>query len=97
MTALHEPQRPYRVKDAAQLLGVSEDTIARGFAELGGAKVKGTILIPRHRVDALVYGPDAGKPPVERVLETLPVLSFEDRVKVARAALAVGQEGAPTA
>lgn len=87
MTALPLSQPPYGPKEAAERLGVSVDLLEKQFAALGGVKLGRRILIPRHTVDALVDGPDAQKPALERVLATLPALSPEDRLTVARAAL----------
>lgn len=84
------PPQPYSVKEAAQLLGLSEDHIARRFTDFQGFRTGSRILIPRHAVDPLVYGPQGEKPPVDRVLAYLPVLSEQERKRVAIAALTEG-------
>lgn len=87
--ALQAPAgQPYSVKEAAHLLGVSPVHITRHYKELGGTKLGERYLIPRHAVDALVYGPTGPKAPLDRVLEALPVLSKDERIQVARLALA---------
>jgi hypothetical protein len=78
---------PYGARDAAERLGVSRDLIEKHYAALGGIKLGSKLLIPRHVVDALCEGPEAGTPAVERVLSVLPALSKHDRVRVASAAL----------
>lgn len=78
---------PYTPKEAAARLGCSHDLLERRYADLGGIKVGVKVFIPRHAVDALVDGPDAGKAPLERVLALVAALSEAERVEVARACL----------
>jgi hypothetical protein len=84
------------VREAAALLGVSPDAIEANYAQLGGRRVGRRILIPRWAVDRMLRDPrdadrggdEDGTPPLERVLALLPRLAPEERVRVARAALA---------
>ena len=96
-------ERPYSVREAAALLGVSEDAIEANYRDLEGFRVGRRILIPRRVVDRLVSEPHDGPdgpdghdaqqpPPVERVLALLPLLARDERVKVAQIALAVQLE-----
>ena len=78
---------PYTARQAAERLGCSVDLLEKNFAALGGLKVGAKILIPRHTVDALVDGPEAGVPPLQRVIALLPRLSAEARRRVALTAL----------
>ena len=92
---------PYSVREAAALLGVSQDAIEANYKQLEGFRVGRRILIPRRVVDGLV-GPPPGEvgevgeaghdrtpePPLERVLALLPLLGPEERVRVAQVALA---------
>lgn len=78
---------PCRYDEAAKRLGVSETTVYRHYADLGGTKVGGTVLIPRHVVDQLVLGPDGGLSPLQRALALLPQLDVEQRIRLAREAL----------
>ena len=99
-------ERPYSVREAALLLGVSQDAIEANYRDLEGFRIGRRILIPRHALDRLVSAPreahDAHEahdqdrqpaPPVERVLALLPLLARDERVKVAQAALAAAQPG----
>lgn len=92
MAALSAPQPPppYSVKEVAELLGLSEDHVADNYAAFQGLKAGRRILIPRHAVDPLVYGPEGEKAPVERVLAHLPALTDDERRRVAVAALTQG-------
>lgn len=88
-------RRPYSVREAAALLGVSPDAIEGNYQDLEGFRVGRRILIPRRVVDQLV-GVDGDEhdedtPAVERVLALLPLLARDERVKVAQVALAVQQ------
>jgi hypothetical protein len=88
------------VREAAALLGVSEDAIEGNYRDLEGFRIGRRILIPRHVVDRLVCPPedahdehgehagDQQPAAVERVLALLPLLARDERVKVAQAALA---------
>lgn len=87
MSTVPAPAKPYSVKEAAELLGLSEDHVARNHLDFGGIKTGQRYLIPRHRVDALVYGPNGPQPPLERVIALLPALSAAERVELARVAL----------
>jgi hypothetical protein len=94
------PGPPYSVRDAAALLGVSQDAVEANYRQLDGFRVGRRILIPRRVVDGLagtscgaVDEPDeSGRdrvqaPPLERVLALLPLLAPEERVRVAQVAL----------
>ena len=97
------PRRPYSVREAAALLGVSEDAIEGNYQDLEGFRSGRRILIPRRAVDRVTGAPgdepDAGggggrpagdpaPPAFERVLALLPLLAPEERLRVAQAALA---------
>ena len=92
------PGRPYSVREAAALLGVSQDAIEANYQQLEGFRVGRRILVPRRVVDRLVGAPpneddehrddQQQTPTVERVLALLPLLARDERVKVAQAALA---------
>src|SRR5207249_5634754 len=86
---------PYSVREAAALLGVSQDAIEANYQQMEGFRVGRRILIPRRVVDRLVGASegeprhDQEQPPVvERVLALLPLLAHDERVKVAQVALA---------
>jgi len=89
------PRRPYSVREAAALLGVSDDAIERNYHDLEGFRVGRRILIPRRVVDRLTGAPGDGDdepaddpaPAIERVLALLPLLARDERVAVARVAL----------
>ena len=96
-------ERPYSVREAAALLGVSQDAIEANYRDLEGFRVGRRILIPRRVVDRLVGaahdGPDRRDghderqpPPMERVLALLPLLARDERVKLAQLALATAPE-----
>jgi len=51
------PQRPYSVREAAALLGVSPDAIVGNYRDLEGFRVGRRILIPRRVVDRLTGAP----------------------------------------
>lgn len=86
---------PYSVREAAALLGVSQDAIEANYAQLEGFRIGRRILIPRPVVDRLVGAShedggndEAEAPALERVLALLPHLAPDERVKVAQVALA---------
>ena len=96
------PRRPYSVREAAALLGVSEDAIEGNYQDLEGFRIGRRILIPRRVVDRLTGasgdepggrggdGEPAGAPAppaLERVVALLPLLAPDERVAVAQAAL----------
>ena len=58
------PRRPYSVREAAALLGVSEDAIEGNYQDLEGFRIGRRILIPRRVVDRVTGTPgdepDAG-------------------------------------
>jgi hypothetical protein len=94
------------VREAAALLGVSEDAIEGNYQDLEGFRIGRRILIPRRVVDRVTGAPDhepgAGRagggepggdpapPALERVLALLPLLAPDERVAVAQAALSPG-------
>ncbi len=100
------PRRPYSVREAAALLGVSPDAIEGNYRDLEGVRVGRRILIPRRVVDRVTGAPgdepgtgggdggdgapagDPAPPALERVLALLPLLTGDERVAVAQAALA---------
>jgi hypothetical protein len=95
-------RRPYSVREAAALLGVSPDVIEGNYQDLEGFRIGRRILIPRHVVDRLAGDPPAAQgadgepddgqvPALERVLALLPLLARDERVAVAQAALAPAQ------
>jgi hypothetical protein len=101
------PRRPYSVREAAALLGVSADVIEGNYRDLEGFRVGRRILIPRRVVDRLTGAPggedderggasaptgDPAPPALERVLALLPLLASDERVAVAQAALAPAPE-----
>jgi hypothetical protein len=96
------PRRPYSVREAAALLGVSQDVIEGNYQDLEGFRIGRRILIPRRVVDRLTGAPgddpsecggecepagDQAPPALERVLALLPLLAGDERVAVAQAAL----------
>ena len=93
------PRRPYSVREAAALLGVSEDAIEGNYRDLEGIRIGRRILIPRRVVDRVTGAPgdepdagvgptgDTAPPAFERVLALLPLLAPEERLLVAQAAL----------
>ena len=97
------PRRPYTVREAAALLGVSADVIEGNYRDLEGFRIGRRILIPRRVVDRVTgtpgdapdadrapggaESPAAGPPALERVLALLPLLAPDERVAVAQAAL----------
>ena len=58
------PRQPYSVREAAALLGVSEDAIEGNYRDLEGFRIGRRILIPRRVVDRVTGAPgdepDAG-------------------------------------
>ena len=102
------PRRPYSVREAAALLGVSEDAIERNYQDLEGFRIGRRILIPRRVVDRLTGAPggedderggggepvgDQAPPALERVLALLPLLARNERVAVAQASLSPAPPG----
>ena len=96
--------RPYSAQEAADLLGVSHDSLTRHYETVHGFRLGARVLFPRWAVDRLVADP-AGSvpsgaggpvgprepeeaPAVERVLALLPLLSSDELRRVARAVLA---------
>ena len=51
------PRRPYSVREAAALLGVSADVIEGNYHDLEGFRIGRRILIPRRVVDRLTGAP----------------------------------------
>jgi excisionase family DNA binding protein len=99
------PTNPYTAHEAAVLLGCSPDTLERHYGDLHGYRVGRRIRFPRWAIDRLVRDPSAGDggdlrdsgTPLTRVLMLLPLLSDNERMRVAQAALTAGSPMAGTA
>jgi excisionase family DNA binding protein len=71
----------YTIRQAADRLGVSYDSVHVHYRELGGFRVGRRILLPRSVVDRLVAGPEA--PPAADLVPIPPGLHTVDHLLAA--------------
>lgn len=78
-----------RVREAAELLGISQDTVLRRVqqGDIVGRKIRGTVLLNRASVEALLPSSGPELRPFDQVRALLPQLTADERIAVAREAL----------
>ncbi len=88
-SATAPPERPITVGEAARVLGLSEDTILRRVksGEMKGRKMRGVVLLSRASVEALLPQQVPALVPFARTVALLPLLTDDERRRVAILAL----------